>query len=71
MAAGWHRRRIGEQHRSSGIQAIRTEDTTGGSEVQITTCELHVDLAQVLGACRGRSEVVIRPHTVSVPDTGG
>lgn len=71
VAAGRNRRRVGEEHCSAGVETVRAEDTTGGGELELSTCERYADLTKVLGACRGRSEVVIGPHRASVPDSAG
>lgn len=71
VATGRDGRRVGEKDRGPGIEPIRAEDATGGGHLQLASCQGYTDRAQVLGACRGRSEVVVGPHTVSVPDGAG
>lgn len=71
IAPRGHGRHAGEKNGSSGIQTIRAEDAPRSGDVELTACERHADRTQVLGACRGRSEVMVGPHTASVPDTAG
>lgn len=71
MTSGRNRRHVGEEHCGAGVESIRAEDATRGGHFELTACQGYADLAQVLGASRGRSEVVVGPHTVSVPDGAG
>ena len=68
MTAGRQGRHASEQDSGSGIHPIRAEHTGGGGDLELTTGEGDADGPQVLRTRRSRREVVVGPHTVSVPD---
>ena len=71
MASRRNRGHVCEKDGCTGIQPIRAEDAASSGDVQLSACERHTDRSQVLGACRGRGEVMVGPHTVSVADSAG